>query len=160
MGNVEHWTAVFAVAAAACGPDGYREHRSGSLFLMNQTHEAQLLSLFRPAALDCVRTARDPEAELSRTSYDIERCVTLAPAELVALDLDPYAEVAPLCEAAAIEGARLAPRALFWIDTESVGSNDTDAVIAIVSVGDALELDPIESADVVPLAELPETPCR
>jgi hypothetical protein len=158
MGRLQ---AAIAVVAVACTPDGDFGGASGSLFLMNQTHETQRLARFR-GSVDCARGSADPNAELERAAFAFEGCVTLAPADVIALDRNPYSDARPACDAVALEGGGLAPRALFWNDTSYGYSGDpakAGAVLLMVAVGRKLELEPAAAAAMVRVASLPETRC-
>jgi hypothetical protein len=158
MGNVKM---AIAVAAVACTPDGNFGDARGSLFVANHTHETHRLARFR-GEVDCMRGSADANAELERATFAFDGCLTLAPAAVVALDreLDPDVPVA--CEAVALEGAGLAPRALFWNDTSQGYSGDpakADAVLFLLAVGRTLVLEPAAGALLIPRAALPKTHC-
>jgi hypothetical protein len=158
MGRLQ---AAIAVAAVACAPDSHVGGASGSLFLMNQTHDTHRLARFR-GEVDCARGSTDTNAAIEHAPFAFEGCITLAPADVVALDRNPHSEVRPACDLVALKGAGLAPRALFWNDTSYGHSNDpakTDAVVLLLAVGRELVLEPAAGAALVPVATLPETPC-
>jgi hypothetical protein len=153
--------AAIAVAVVACAPDGDLGGASGSLFLANHTHETHRLARFR-AEVDCARGSVDANAELERAMFVFDGCLTLAPTDVVALDRDWYPEAPVACEAVALEGVGLAPRALFWNDTSRGHSGDpakADAVLLLLAVGRTLVLEPAAGAALIPLATLPKTHC-
>jgi hypothetical protein len=161
MGNAKRLAVVLASLPLACGRGQPELDRGGSLFLMNQTHDDVDVALYRAPDVDCVEVARDASAALPRAPLAFERCVALAPAELVELDReDAWKEVLP-CEAIALKGPALGPHGVFWTDTDtSRDDNDPAAdLIEIVSVNRSLVLDPPADALIVPLAFLPEHPC-
>jgi hypothetical protein len=128
---------------------------------MNQTHDVLELTLYRATEPDCIAIANDSGAALPRASFRLERCRTLLPAGLMALDPCEPPEQPPRCQAVALAGTGLAPHAVFWTDTASRdASRSGDAIIELVTVGRDLVLDPAARATLLPLASLPEPSCE
>jgi hypothetical protein len=158
MGEPKCLAGMLAVLLVACGGEPSRPYADGSLFLMNQTHDVLELPLYRAAQIDCVAVAREPSAALARTEFRFELCLTLRPAELVALDREDFPEQPLPCEAVALSSTGLEPRGLFWTDTVERDAA-VDATLELVAVNGELVLDPAAHAALVPLHSLPDHPC-
>jgi hypothetical protein len=128
-----------------------------SVAIVNTTHEAVELQVFRPStALDCDAVLSDPNAALTAGDFAFESCTTLEPLEPVPLDLDwsahgkskprvPPAGSERVCDAVLLRAPGLDDTVLFWSDVPKVGidkyggmPNETAHVVYLEQVGDRL----------------------
>mgnify|MGYP001550380682 CR=1 FL=1 len=128
-----------------------------SLAILNTTHEAVELQVFRPStALDCDAVVADPESALTAADFAFESCIKLEPLQPVPLDLDwstddegevhtPPPGSERVCDAVLLRAPGLEDTVLFWNDVPKVevdgeGGISTDAahLVYLEQVGDRL----------------------
>jgi hypothetical protein len=146
---------VAMLACVATSSDSYVMETS--LALINTTHQAVELQVFRPStALDCDAVIAAPDASLTAGDFAFESCTTLEPFEPVPLDLDwrsddagkprmPPTGSERVCDAVLLRAPGLDDTVLFWNDVPKVGIDryggmptETAHVVYLEQVGDRL----------------------
>jgi hypothetical protein len=153
---LERLTAIAAMlACVATSREFYMMETS--VAIVNTTHEAFELHVFRPSsALDCDSVGSDPKALLTAGDFAFESCTTLEPLEPVPLDLDwsarggskprkPPAGSERVCDAVLLRAPGLDDTVLFWNDVPKVGIDryggmpaESAHVVLVEQVGDRL----------------------
>jgi hypothetical protein len=132
-----------AATLACLATSTYVRQLFSALAIVNTTHEAVDLQVFRPAEpLDCDAIVVDPEGSLAANDFSFESCKKLESYELFPLDLDwsgeddqgeqrePATEAKRVCDAVLLRADGLEDTVLFWNDVPKAKLHDAERLPA------------------------------